>query len=756
MHGANSLIGQKIERLEDARFLRGAGIYVGDLRLPGTLHAVILRSGAAHGLLRGIDASAALAMPGVHAVITAADIAATMGSVPRIPFRPEPAQAMEHFIQPVLAEGRVRYVGEPIAIVLADSAARAEDAMEAIAVEIEQLPTVADCAESESGQAALSDTVASNRAADLHAAHGDADAAFATAPYTRRAQFRIGRHSAVMMEPRGLLAEWKGAQLRLYGAAKMTFPNRRLLARLLALPEADVELIENDVGGGFGVRGEFYPEDFLIPFAARHVGRPVRWIEDRREHMMTANHARDISCDLEIACAKDGTILAFRGAARADFGAYIRTAGTTAMRNVVQMMSGPYVVPNIDMRLTLWATNKTPVGTYRAPGRFEADFCRERLVDMAATDLGIDRVAFRRHNLITAHPHAFPDIAPLGMPTETDSGDYAETLDRCLQLFNWDDRSALSGRLIEGRLHGVALGCYIEGGGVGPREFARLILEADGRVAVHVGSTSVGQGMETIFAQIAADALDLPLTAISRVAHGTTSLLTDGFGSYGSRSTVMGGSAVVETAAKLLAALRGAAAARLGCAAASLVYVDAGFTAPDGARATLADLAPLTVDGVFASDRRTYSYGTHAAHVAVDPGTGHVEVIDYAAVEDVGRAINPLTLHGQAVGAVVQGLGGALFEQFVYDNQAQLLTGSLADYLLPSATDIPPIHAVTLANHPCPHNPLGAKGAGEGGIIPVGGVIANAVADALREAGAEPNELPLTPPRVWSMARASR
>jgi aerobic carbon-monoxide dehydrogenase large subunit len=752
---ANALVGSPIERVEDLRFLRGKGEYVDDVDRPGQLHAVILRSTVAHGRIVAIDAAAALARPGVHAVITSGDI----GSVPTIPLRQEQLEAFTPFEQPVIATTKVRYVGEPIAVVVAESAALAEDAAEAVVIDIAALPAVADRASALIGPL-LFEGVGSNLAGMLTAVKGDADAAFGAATYVRREEFQVQRHTAVPMEPRGIVAEWGDGRLTLHGAAKVPFPNRRILAKQMGLSEFAIRMVENDVGGGFGVRGEFYPEDFLIPFAARFTGRPVKWIEDRREHLIATNHARDVACELEIACDRDGTILALRGHAEADVGAYIRTNGATGARNTAQILSGPYRVPNVHMMVSLLVTNKTPVGTYRGPGRFEADFFRERLFDMAANDLGIDPVAFRRRNLIAQAemPYPLARVVELDLSTETDSGDYGVTFERCLEEIGWVGKSALQGELVEGRRHGLAIGCYFEGGASGPREAARLVLERDGAVSVYVGSSANGQGLETVFGQIAADALEMPLDRIRGVYHGSTDFVREGFGSYSSRSVVMGGSAVIDAAGKLRAAMRGAAARRLGCAEADIVLADGVARGPKHGAIALADLATdgISVEGSYASTKRTYSYGAHAAHVAVDPRTGAVEVIDYVAVEDVGRIINPATLHGQAVGAIVQGLGGVFLEHLVYDAEAQLLTGSLADYLMPTASDFPVIRAVALEENPAPHNPLGAKGAGEGGIIPVGGVIANAVAAALRPLGVEPRELPLSPPRLWALIDAAR
>jgi len=760
MRTVNSLVGSPIERLEDLRFLRGRGQYVDDLARGDMLHAAILRSSVAHGRIRSIDVSAARALAGVHSVITAKDIG---NRVPRVPMRLQPLPDFEPFGQPVIAETKVRYVGEAIAVVLADTAGIAEDALGLIEVDIEALPAVADRHASAQGTSLLFEDAGSNLAIKFHAVRGDAAAAFRDAPYVRRESFRTQRHMALPMEPRGLLAEWDAARGRLTvsGGAKVLFFNRRTLAKQMDLPEDAIEIVENDVGGGFGARGEFYPEDFLIPFAARCTGRPVKWTEDRREHLMCVNHAREAECDIEIACARDGTILGLRGHAYVDVGAYMRTNGAVGARNIAQFMSGPYRIPHIDIDVALLLTNKTPVGTYRGPGRFETDFFRERFFDMVTQDLGLDRVEFRRRNLVSQRemPYPIATITPFESKDEFDSGDYQTTLDRCLAEINWSETSKLAGKLIDGRYHGLALGCFIEGGAAGPKESARIVLEPDGCYSVYVGSSAIGQGLETAFAQIAADALEVPLDRIRDIFHGSTSYVSDGYGAYHSRSVVMGGSAMLDAAAKLRDAIRVAAAKQLGCAPGEVEIIDgAKAIAPGGKSVALAALAPegIAAEGAFLNKKHTYTYGAHAAHVAVDPKLGHVELIDYVVVEDCGRIINPLTVHGQAVGSVVQGLGGAIMEHLVYDQQGQLLTGSLADYLIPTASDFPNIRSIVLENHPSPINPLGAKGAGEGGIIAAGGVMANAIANALGTLGVQPRELPLTPTRIWELVQAGK
>ena len=759
MRAVNSFIGQPIERREDFRFVRGRGQYVDDLARPNMLHAAILRSAVGHGRIRSIGTSRAQKIPGVHAVVTAADLGKP---VPRVPMRLQPMPEFEVFGQPVMARDKVRYVGEALAMVLAEGAAVAEDALAAIDVDIEPLPAVWSGAVAAKNQTLLFEEHGSNVAMQFRAVLGDAAAAFNAAPYRRRESFSTQRHAALTLEPRGLLCEWDAVRgkLTVSGAAKVLFFNRRIIARQLGLAEDAIDMVEYDVGGSFGARGEFYPEDFLIPFAAYHTGRPVKWTEDRREHLMTMNHAREAACDIEIACRRDGTILGLRGHALVDVGAYMRTNGAVGARNIAQFMSGPYRVPNIDIDVSLLLTNKTPVGTYRGPGRFETDFFRERLFDMAARELGIDQVEFRRRNLVreAEMPYTVATITPFESRDELDSGDYQVTLERCLAEIGWAEKTRLKGRCLAGRYHGVAVACFIEGGAAGPKESARLKLEADGTLTVYTGSSGVGQGLETAFAQIAADAMAMPMDRINNVFHGSTAYVSDGYGSYHSRSIVMGGSAILDAATKLRAAMCAEAARQLNCGAAEVVLAEGRARGPDGKSVTWAELAaePIAVEGAFLNRKHTWAYGAHAAHVAVDPRTGHVQLVDYVAVENCGRMINPLTLKGQLVGAVAQGLGGAFMEHLAYDEQGQLLTGSLFDYLVPTATDFPKIRGFVMESHPSPINPLGAKGAGEGGIIPVGGVIANAIADALASFGVEPHDLPLTPSAVWQLVQDAR
>ncbi len=743
-----TLIGQSVHRSEDFRFLKGTGRFVDDLKREGMLHAVVLRSPVAHGRIRGIDASAARAMPGVHAVMTAADI----GNVPVIPLRLANLPEFRGYLQPVIAGDKVRYVGEPIAVVVAETQGLAEDALEAIAVDIERLPALPDRHAAAADKSLLFEAAGSNRAVRYTASFGDADAAFAKAEYTRKEKFACHRLTGLPLETRGQISEWDVAKKRLtvFGATKVLFFNRRTLAPMLGVTESDIDMIEVDVGGGFGVKGEFYPEDFLIPFAARLVGRPVKWIEDRREHLTATNHSREVDCELEIACTRDGTILGMRGHIFSDMGAYIRTNGGVVPAKAAQFLPGPYRIRDIALTVEAFVTSKTPVGTLRAPGRFEANFFRERLLDIVAADLGLDPMEFRRKNLITEAelPFHTGKLVPYEPETDFDTGDYHVAFERAVAEIGWDKNKSMQGKLIGGRLHGFAATPFVESGGSG-KENSRLVIEKDGSVSVYVGSSVLGQGLETTLAQVAADTLKLPFEKI-KILHGSTTYVREGFGTFASRSMVVGGCAVMDGCNNLLAAIRAAATERFGFPNEE-IEISGGVVTAGGKRAGLGEFAGLEVEGTFATTTRTYSYGAHACHVAVDPRTGHVDILDYVAIEDVGVAINPHIVHGQAIGALVQGLGGVFLDQILYDQDAQMLNASLADYLVPLATDFSNVRAITMELRRSKTNPLGAKGAGEGGMVAVAATTANAVAAALKPLGIELRDLPLSPARLWGL-----
>ena len=757
MKSQRTSIGSPVERIEDLRLLRGKGVFVDDLVREDMLHAAVFRSSVAHGTIQDLDVTEARAAPGVVAVITARDIGSP---VPRLPLRLWSLPHLVPYEQPVLAEDKVRYVGEPLAVVLAKTAALAEDALNLIKADVLPLSAVTDARSAGSSTVLLSEESGNNAAITYTASLGDASQAFDDC-YMRRERFRTNRHTAVPMETRGLLAEWNEATQRMTvtGAAKVPFTTRALLAKLIGLPPESIDMIEVDVGGGFGVRGEFYPEDFLIPFAARMIRRPVKWIEDRREHLMAANHSREIDGDVEIVCRRDGTVLALRGHVYANIGAYLRSTANVGPRNVGQFISGPYRIPNIQVDVTLSVTNKTPSGTYRGPGRFEADFIRERLFDLAANDLGIDRVEFRRRNLVLPHEMPFPlaSISPSGRAEALDSGDNIETLERCLDRFGWRERSSRQGLQSDGRYWGVGVGCFVEAGASGPRELARIEADHKGRVVVFVGAANVGQGVETIMAQITADSLGIPIDPIE-VLHGSTTLLREGYGASHSRGTVMAGSAILDAAEALKRNVRSAASLRFNCAEADVELDGDVARDPSGNALAWRQLAdPVLIgEGTFEYRKHTMAPGAQAVQVAVDIRTGHVEIVDCVSTQDVGRVINPLTMTGQLVGAMAQGLGGVFLEQLDYDTDGQLLAGSLADYLMPLATDFPVLRAYPTGHHPSPHNPLGAKGAGEGGLIGTGGVVANAIAHALAEFNAPCCTLPFSPPRIWQMVQRAR
>lgn len=761
----SSLVGASIVRREDARLLRGQGRYIDDVVVDGMLHAAVVRSSVPHGRILGTDISRAAALPGVAAVFTHADLA---GVLKPIPSRIGALPGFERFLQLPLAAGKVRYVGEPIAVVVAESPYIAEDALSLVSVEIEELPAIVNWATAVEPSALIHEDAGTN-VSRMSVGRGSPDGAFASAPYVRRERFRVQRHTAVPMETRGLVAVWDAdrAHMELLGATKIPFFNRSVLATMLGLPESSVTLKVLDVGGGFGVRGEFYPEDFLIPFAARSLGRAVKWIEDRREHMMATNHSRDVACDLEIACDRDGRILALRADVFVDIGAYARGTGGTVPTRCAQFLPGPYRIPHFSCNVNAHVSNKTPAGTYRGPGRVEANFFRERLLDMAAADLEIDPAELRRRNLVTAAemPYDIGRLVSYEGPAAYDSGDFHALFDRALKEIGWNDKRHMQGREIDGWYHGLGLACFVESGAGGLKENARICLDAAGKLDVYVGSASSGQGHETALAQVCAEVLGIALEQI-RIICASTDELEEGFGTWHSRTAVMAGNAVVKASQAMLERLRSIASDYFGRPNLELSWEGGRFHLADAGRnltlQALAEFAAarnerIEVAATFEhTGRKPFSYGTNAAHVAVDPRTGRVRVVDFVGTEDIGRAINPLITHGQALGAIVQGLGGAFLEHLVYDEAGQLLTASLADYMLPTASDFPNVRGILVEIAPAAGNPLGAKGAGEGGIVAVAAAIGNAVTAALSSFGVQARELPLSPPRVWQLiARAA-
>ena len=747
-------IGSAIPRREDFRFLTGRGTFVDDIHLDDLCHAAIVRSPHAHARILGIDVSAAMAMPGVIAVLTFADFA---DRAKPIPIRLAPIPRFDEFLQMPLAHDKVRFVGEPVAVVVADNHYRAEDALNHVAVDYDPLPPVVSPEQAAVDEVLVQEHTGTNVAARYGVAKGTPDEVFERAPYTRRETFRCQRHGAVPMETRGFVAAYDSGTRRLtvWGGTKVNFHNRRILADLLDMPEERIEMIDLDVGGGFGSRGEFYPEDFLIPFAAMRTGRPVKWIEDRREHLTAANQSRDIDCELEIACERDGTLLGLRARLRTDMGAYLRTNGGVVPCKSMQAIPGPYRCPAFAGEVEAIMTNKTPTGTYRAPGRFEATFFRERLFDLTAADLGLDPVAFRMRNLLVDADMPYPigELVPYEGPVSYDIADVRPLLERAVA-----EAGPPAAAAADGRLYGFGVSCSVDSTGLGPSETARITLRDDGHADVHLGLSAMGQGHQTIFAQICADVLEIDMDAVTVHRTGTSDI-ADGYGTYASRGTVMGGNALANAAEEVKRQLVQTAGMRLNLAEDELEY-RAGAVHRRGDGELAMDMAALIEArhalglGVLDVTERyeqvggTHTYAAHAARVAVDPDTGGVEILSYASVEDFGRCVNPMLVHGQAIGGAVQGIGGALLEEFTYGADGQPLSATFADYLLPTVTDVPAIRSVALEETPSTVNPLGFKGAGEGSIVAAGAVIANAVADALAGYGIEITELPLSPTNV--------
>jgi aerobic carbon-monoxide dehydrogenase large subunit len=763
-------VGTAQARVEDRRLLQGTGRFVDDVDLPGMCALRVVRSPVASGRIRGLQTDRAAQLPGVRLLVTGEDLA----DVACIPMRLQlTSDDLTEVLQPVLARERVRYVGEPLAIVVAEDPYTAEDAADAIVADIEPLPAVLDADTAGDAAAPRLWDDRSNVVATLDVAYGDVGHAFADADEIVELEVRIARQSGVPLETRGVLAAPGGTGgLTIWGFTKVPHFNRRVLARLLGVPSSAIVLRSCDAGGGFGIRGEFYPEDFLVPYAALRLGRPVKWIEDRQEHMVAANHSRDQVHRIAGAFATDGTLLGLRDEIVHDTGAYLRTHGVTVPQLTVTMLPGPYRLPAYEGRVHVVTTNKTPAGTYRAPGRYEGTLARERLLDLAAQRLGVDPVELRRINLLG--PSELPlerQMSALGTQVRLDAGDYPGLLERALSEADYAAWQAETHALRRrGRTVGTGLAFFLEKSGLGPYETAEVHVDDTGAVQVRTGGASLGQGIETVLAQIAADELGVDPAAV-RVVHGDSDLVPDGVGSWASRSTVVGGSAVKLAGERTAALARRVGAEVLGVSE-DKVELRGGRVqvrrAPDNA-VTLGEVAaacdPLSAvrrgdapglsgAAVFTVDHMTYPYGVHLAQVEIDD-TGGVSVRRYFVAYEVGRAINPQLVHGQIVGGFAQGLGGALLESFAYGEGGQPLATQLIDYLLPTAAEIPRIGVLVAEDAPSVDNPLGAKGAGEGGITGAGAALAAAVADALGPADAV-TALPMTPEHISTVRRMAQ
>jgi carbon-monoxide dehydrogenase large subunit len=764
-----SYVGSRIKRKEDIRLLRGIGKYIGDIHRPGMAHAAILRSPHAHARIVKIDAAAAMACPGVLGMLTAAD----MPGLKTIPMRTGMIPGLERSQQTPIATTKVRYVGDPVAVVVAQSRYLAEDALELINVEYERLDAVIDARQSMlSGAPQLHQATPNNIAANFQVNVGDVDVAFRECDLILEEKFSTQRHSAVPLENRGLVAEWDQGRglLTMWGPTKMTHTNWRILSDLIGLPQSCIHFIEPEVGGGFGARGEFYPEDFLIPFAAIHFRNPVCWIEDRAENLKAMNQSRQQNHRVKIGVKNDGTIMAMDAEILFDMGAYTRTHGGVPAIAASAMLRGPFRIKNFRADVFCVLTNKTPVGTYRSPGRYEANFVRERLVDMIAHRLKLDPADVRRRNLIR-HEEMPYDLGKHPFHYMVyDTGDFISQFDRALERFGYEKlRATCAEAKKEDRAVGVGIGCFVETSGIGPWEYARVEIDNAGKVVLYSGCNSVGQGIATALSQIVADELQCSIDDV-RVVHGDTAKVPYGNGSNASRSTVMAGSAAVGASRKVKEKLLRLASANLEIDAADLILRD-GRVVPRGAperSLSFTDLARLALPGAalkngmvpgiseedfFATDKRPFPYGLHIAAVEVDKETGEIRILDYLVTEDIGRKINPMIIEGQMAGGLAQGIGGAMLEEFVYSEEGQPLATSFMDYLLPTAMEMPKAQFISTEDFPSPHNPLGVKGAGEGGITAAGAALANAVSDAL---GVEVTKLPLKPDYVLELVKQSR
>jgi aerobic carbon-monoxide dehydrogenase large subunit len=774
--------GAPITRNEDARLLSGQALFVDDVELPGMLHAAFLRSNVAHARIRSIDVAAARARPGVAAVYTAADLGAYWAPGPLlVPPPPIAGITFNQRTQVPLAKDKVRHVGEPLAVVLADSRYVAEDALADIGVELDPLPAVVDLEKAlDDTSACVHDDVRRNIAAHVRQNRGNYAAVRSRADHLIARRFHYDHGASSPIETRGIVANWDGRanQLTIWDTTQAPVFLRNGLAGMLGLSERQVRVIAPFVGGGFGPKIMlFYPEEVLIPWLALKHNRPIKWIEDRLEHFFATTQERGQTHDAEMALSHHGQILGIKDTFLHDTGAY-NPYGLTVPINSQCTLLGPYVVPNYDSAFTAVFTNKPIVTPYRGAGRQHGVFVIERLLDIAARELGIDRAEIRRRNFIPAD--AFPynneiiyqDFTAL----EYDSGNYEPILDKALDMIGYrkflaDEQPRLRA---QGRNVGIGIACYVEGTGIGPYEGAKVQVQANGKVSVATGIGTQGQGHFTSFAQIAADQVGVDVRNVD-VVTGDTDQFYWGAGTFASRGAVVAGNAVNEAAKVVRQKIMRLAAEHFECAEEDLEIADGavsvvgvpGQSVKLGALALKANpmrgaVRPGTEPGLestqyFGPPRGATASGVHAMIVEVDPQTFMLNVLKYVVVHDCGTIINPLILAGQIHGGVAQGIGNAFYEQLVFDDEGQLLNASLADYLLPSALEVPRIdiaHMVTAS----PLNPLGIKGAGEAGAIPVGALFAQAIEDSLGLADQkiELLEIPLSPNRLFELTTKPR
>ena len=763
-----TFVGAALRRLEDPRLLRGQATFVEDLDLPRVLHVAFDRSQHPHARLAAVDLSATLGAPGVVAALDGSDLGARRihATVSHPALRP--------CGQPILAEGVVRYVGEPIAVVAAEDRAAAEDAVAAALIDYEPLAAVPSAeAAVASGAPLLHPDLGDNLAATFDVVVGEPEAAFARADHIVRGRFYVQRYTGMPLEPRGVAAAWDAGRQRLTIWSSTQWPHtlRESLAVLLDLPEHRIHVIAPDVGGGFGIKQDIYPEEVVLPLLAQRLGRPVKWVETRREHLCTAVHAREQWHDMQLAVARDGTILAMRAEILSDQGAYTRSLGVLCPSLTAAGLPGPYRFHNYQCRVRVALTNKAPAAAYRGAGQPEAVFATERIVDRLAQELGLDPAEVRRKNFI--RPDEFPwDVGTQSaqVPVIYDSGDYTAGLERALELADYarrrQEQAAERARGQEGRLIGIGLAAYVMLTGLGPHEGSNLRIDASGQATLVTGASPHGQGTATALAQLVADELGLRPSDVS-VVHGDTDAIPYGIGTYASRNAVVAGNAAVEAARRVKRKALELAAHLLEADPADLDLVDRAVQVRGAPRRRLrlAELAAAAAPGrplpssmepgleathYFLAPRATFASGVHVAVVEVDRQTFEVHVRDYAVVSDAGPLINPLIVDGQIVGGVAQGIGGALYEELAYDEQGQLLSQSLLDYCMPSARQVPPVRVAHL-HTPSPLNPLGIKGLGEGGALAPPAAIANAVEDALGHLGVRIDATPITPSRLAAL-----
>jgi len=770
-------VGRSLPRREDRRLLTGRGQFIADLDLPHMAHAVFIRSPVPHARIVSVDLSRAAASPGVICALSGIELARLLPPVPdtQLSLPSKWAREVEHkFInpqQPLLANDKVRHVGEAFAVIVAESRYLAEDAAQLVSFELDPLPAVVD-PEAALGPGApiIHDKFRSNLIGGFTIAKGDADAALARAPHKLSRRFYHHRYAAMPMECRGVVGahDARTDSVSIWSSTQVVHWVRREAAAVLGLPEARVRCVALDVGGGFGVKGHVYPEDLLIPFLARRLARPVQWLEDRREHLMCSCHSRDQIHDVEVAFDDEGRILALRDRFIVDCGAW-NPIGVGVVYNTAVHIPGPYKIDNLAISARVAATNKVPNAPYRGAGRPEAALAMERMMDLVAAELGLEPADVRLKNMIGPQEMPYKAGIPYrdGEPIVYDSGDYPSALRSAIAAiggmpgFRARQRAARD----EGRYLGLGLGCYVEGTGVGPFESAVVRIDPSGKLYLSSGACPQGQGMETIFSQVMADTWAVnPQDVVTTFAD--TSAVAIGFGTIASRSTVTLSAAIHGASERLREKVFAIGANLLECSTSDLELRKGavGIVGVPGAELPLAKIAQAArpgwdhgrPQGIDAGLEETYyyepptvtwTYAVHLAVVDVDIETGRASIEKYVVAHDCGVVVNPMLVEGQIVGGAAQGIGGALFEEFTYDRQGQLLAGSLADYILPTACEIPSIELIH-RHSPSPLNPLGVKGVGEGGAIAPPVALANAICDALAPFKIELNRLPLKPEQI--------